>query len=414
MKVAVFGAGYAGLTLARRLERRLPPQVDLVVVDESTSHLVQHELHRAIRRPGLADAITVPLSECFERADVREASVVDVDPDVGVATLDGGETLDYDVGAVCLGAATAFYDLPGVEEHGIPLKRLDDAERIRSAVLDAFDAGAARLVVGGAGLSGIQVAGELAALADEEGVGDETRITLLEQQDSVAPNFPANFQRAVRDELRARDVEIRTDATVAGADEAAIELEDGTELGYDAFVWTGGIRGPDALEGERPRIQSRLRLAGDTFVVGDAGQVVDADGAAVPASAQAAVREGRVAATNVERLVEHRLDESARGGFEPRLDPFRFDSPGWLVSVGDGAVAQVGGAVLTGAAATALKTTVGAGYLTGVGSVRAAVDLVREELELAGGDGDPTDDVPVENEAPLDVEIGDGDEESED
>ena len=50
------------------------------------------------------------------------------------------------------------------------------------------------------------------------------------------------------------------------------------------------------------------------------------------------------------------------------------------MSVGDGAVAQVGPTVVTGQAAKALKTSVGAGYLSSVGAVENAVDLVREEV----------------------------------
>ncbi|MFB6084554.1 MAG: NAD(P)/FAD-dependent oxidoreductase [Halorientalis sp.] len=406
MKVAVFGAGYAGLALARRLEKRLPPAVNLIVVDERGDHLVQHELHRAIRRPSIADDITVPLADCFERAEIRQARVTDVDAEAGVATLDGETELAYDVGAVCLGAETAFHDLPGVEDHATPLKRLADAERIRADVLDAFEAGDARIVVGGAGLSGIQVAGELAALAREEGADDEVAITLLEQEGTVAPNFPAEFQRAVDEQLRDRGITVRTDAIVAEADAATITLEGGAELDYDEFVWTGGIRGPDALAGERPLVRDRLRLAGDTFVVGDAARVVDADGQAVPASAQAAVREARVAAENVERLVDHRLGGDG-GGFEPRLDTFRFDSPGWLVSVGDGAVAQVGGTVLTGSAALALKTTVGVGYLTSVGAVREAVGLVGDEL---GPDWEGDDAVDGEVGDAVDVAVEDDEE----
>lgn len=59
MRVLVLGAGYAGLTLARDLERRLPADADLTVVNDSPHHLVQHEVHRAIRRPAVADAIQV-------------------------------------------------------------------------------------------------------------------------------------------------------------------------------------------------------------------------------------------------------------------------------------------------------------------------------------------------------------------
>ncbi|WP_324663752.1 NAD(P)/FAD-dependent oxidoreductase [Haloarcula sediminis] len=385
MRVAVLGAGYAGLTLARTLERTLPADADLVVVDESTDHLVQHELHRAVRRPGLADEITVSLTDALD-CEVRQATVTDVDADAGVATLEtptgGEETLEYDVGAVCLGARTAFYGLDGVREHATPLKRLADAREIRRDFLELADGD--RVVVGGAGLSGVQVAGELAALADEEGM--DVEVCLLEQAAEVAPAFPAAFQRAVHDALLDAGVSVRTGTGVSGAEAEAVTFDTGEALDYDQFVWTGGIRGSPALDDERPVVRADLRLGASTFAVGDAARVVDSDGAAVPASASAAIREASVAADNVAALVEHR--RNGGGGFEPRLARYRFNVPGWLVSVGDDAVAKVGPTVLTGRPALALKTTVGAGYLGSVGAIREATDLVREELGI-GGDAVP-------------------------
>jgi NADH dehydrogenase len=375
MRIAVLGAGYAGLTLARQLEKRLAESVEIVVVNDRPDHLVQHELHRVVRRPSLADGITVDLADALDRATLRVARVTDIDHEQNVATLDDEEELSYDVGAVCLGAETAFYDLPGVEEHATPLKRLPDAARIREEYLNLADGD--RAVIGGAGLSGVQIAGELAALAREEALDRE--IVLLEQRDDVAPNFPANFQDAVREELEARDVVVRTGEAVERATDDAVEL-DGEELSCGQFVWTGGIRGPDALAGARPTVADTLRLGGDTFVVGDAARVTDADGAAVPASAAAAVREARSVADTIAGIVSHRQEGGADALFEPRPERFRFDAPGWLVSVGDGAVAQVGPTVFRGAAAKALKTSVGAGYLSSVGAIENAAGLVREEL----------------------------------
>jgi NADH dehydrogenase len=390
MLVAVLGAGYAGLTLARSLERTLPSDTELVVVDESPDHVVQHELHRVVRRPGLADDISVPLGEVLD-CTVRRASVTDVDADAGVATLeraDGSEeTLSYDVGAVCLGARTAFYGLEGVREHATPLKRLDDAREIRRDFLDLGDGD--RVVVGGAGLSGVQVAGELAALADEEGIDAE--VCLLEQAPEVAPAFPASFQRAVHDALLDAGVDVRTHTGVSAADADAITLESGESLAYDQFVWTGGIAGSPALDDDRPVVRADLRLGDSTFAVGDTARVVDSDGEAVPASASAAIREASVAADNIVALVEHR--RSGGDGFEPRLARYRFNVPGWLVSVGDDAVAKVGPSVVTGRPALALKTTVGAGYLGTVGAVRQATDLVREELGLAAVEEPRVDDI---------------------
>ncbi|MBX0287299.1 FAD-dependent oxidoreductase [Halomicroarcula sp. F28] len=395
MQVAVFGAGYAGLTLARTLERTLPSDVDLVVVDESQDHLVQHELHRVVRRPSLADEITVSLTDALDCA-VRQATVTDLDADAGVATLEtpGGaeETLEYDVGAVCLGARTAFYGLDGVREHATPLKRLADAREIRRTFLDLADGD--RVVVGGAGLSGVQVAGELAALAGEKGL--DVEVCLLEQEPEVAPAFPAAFQRAVHDALLDAGVSVRTGTAVERADAETITLTTGSDLDYDQFVWTGGIQGSPALDEDRPVVRADLRLGTSTFAVGDTARVVDSDGEAVPASASAAIREASVAAENIERLVDHRREDA--GGFEPRLARYRFDVPGWLVSVGDDAVAKVGPTVLTGRPALALKTTVGAGYLGSVGAIQEATDLVRAELgigEEAAADPEPEDIVDV-------------------
>jgi len=376
MRVAVLGAGYAGLTLARKLEQTLPDSVSLVVVDEQTAHLVQHELHRVVRRPSLAEEITVDLDAVLD-CEIRQATVTDVDPDAGTATLDGSETLSYDVGAVCLGAQTAFYDLPGVREHATPLKRLDHARQIRERFLDLGDGD--RVVVGGAGLSGVQVAGELAEMAPDSDI----EVLLLEQESEVAPSFPPSFQRAVHDALVDVGVTVKTGTGVAEADADSITLADGSDLATDQFVWTGGIEGSPALNADRPVVRADLRLGESTFAVGDAAKVVDSDGEAVPASASAAIREARVAADNIATLVDHR--RGSAGEFQPRLTQYQFDVPGWLVSVGDDAVAKVGPSILTGRAALALKTTVGAGYLGTVGAVENAVDLVSEELDLDAG-----------------------------
>jgi NADH dehydrogenase len=364
MRIVVCGAGYAGVTLAKQLERA--HESEIVLVDQHPYHLIQHELHRVIRKPELADVISLPLDSLFDRVDVRVERIEEIDREERVVRTDDG-AIDYDYVAICLGAETNYYDLSGVETHSIPLKRLAHAERIRDAI-DSHPSG--RAVVGGAGLSGVQVAGELAAL------DPEARITLIEQFDAVAPNFPPNFQAAVTDELEETGVEVRTGTTVERATGGAIETVAGERLTYDTFVWTGGIRGPATFKGARPAVRSDLRLDSRTFVVGDAARVIDNDGKAVPASAQAAIREARVVAKSLTALAG---DDSATG-FGPRTERFAFDSPGWLVSVGDGAVAQVGPTVLRGKAALALKASVGAGYLSSIGAVRNAVDLVNEEL----------------------------------
>ena len=377
MHVAVLGAGYAGLTAVRTLERTLPKSVEITVVDERDTHLVAHLLHRVVRKPTLAEHIAVPVEECCRRATVRQARVLEVDADAGVATLDDG-TLEYDVGVVSLGARTAFYGLPGLESRATPLKRLDDARQIREEFLDVLDTGG-RTVVGGAGLSGVQVAGELAELVDESddtdaGESNAVEVVLLEAEATVAPGFPRPFRDAIAEELTERGVDVRTKTAVESADEDHVTLAGGENIRYDQLVWTGGIAGQEALSGSRPQVRSTLRLGTKTFGVGDSVRVVDDRGEAVPASAQTAIRQAKVAARNVESLLEH----AQRGGFEPHLERYTYDSRGWVVTIGDGTVAQVGSRVLRGTPARALKTTIGVQHLASVGAVEDAIEFAQD------------------------------------
>ncbi|ARS91427.1 NAD(P)/FAD-dependent oxidoreductase [Natrarchaeobaculum aegyptiacum] len=391
MHVVVLGGGYAGLTLTRLLERDLPEDVDLTLVDRTPDHLIQTELHRVIRRPELAGEITLPLPALLERATVRVSEVESIDREGRVVSLADGE-VSYDIAAVCLGARTADYGLEGVDEHGLPLKRLVDATRIRARVREALEEsdGVARLVVGGAGLSGIQVAGELAALVEEyrdetgapnagtdETPGDPT-VTILEQFDAVAPAFSEGFQRTVERTLEANGVDVRTGVTVERANTDAITLESGETVPADCFVWTGGIEGGDAVDGERATVEADLRLDDRTVALGDAVRVVDATGTAVPASAQSAVREAQTAATNVTRLVE--ADRAGEDLESVDLERFEFDSPGWVVSVGDDAVAQVGSTVLTGKKAKAIKKSVGVGYRSSIGAYGPLADAASRRV----------------------------------
>jgi NADH dehydrogenase len=411
MRVVVFGAGYAGLTVARQLERKLSEDIELVVVDESDEHLVQHELHRVIRHPALDDAITVSLENVFSRADIRQATVTNIDTEEGVAVLDGEEELEYDVGAVCLGSETAFYGLDGVEEAATPLKSLDDARSIRE---QAFDAAGGTAVVGGGGLSGIQAAGELAALSDHEDL--DLDVKLVEMEDHVAPGFDTTFAVAIRDELDARDVAVETGREIESADDASVTFADGETIDADVFVWTGGIRGPASLDGRRQETDNDLRVGDSTYVVGDSASLVDVDGSPVPASAQTAVRQGRVGAANILQDISETDTDESEDGEEHRQSRVRYEhaTVGWVVTIGDGAVARVGPVVFSGEPARAAKAVIGFGHLSSVGAVRQASELVAEEMgwPTARGlgviddlDGRPSSELPTDPATP--GEVGD-------
>ena len=88
-------------------------------------------------------------------------------------TLDDGTTLDGDYLVLAGGSQANFFGTPGAE-HTFPLYSLDDARRLRTRVLEAFEeaerdpstveTGGLNFVVVGAGATGTEIAGALADL----------------------------------------------------------------------------------------------------------------------------------------------------------------------------------------------------------------------------------------------------------
>ncbi|HKJ57821.1 MAG TPA: FAD-dependent oxidoreductase, partial [Halobacteriales archaeon] len=279
-RVVVLGAGYAGCVAIQTLERELD-DADLTWVSDVDYHLVLHEVHRAIRDPAVREKITIPVEDLkAPSTSFVRGTVVGVDTDARRIAIDGADDVDYDYLLVALGSDTAFYGIPGVEERAHTLNGLDDALAIHEAVLEAGQAASqrdpARVVVGGAGLSGIQSAGEVAELRDHEGLPVE--VVLVEALEEVMPGFRRSVQRRIRRMLEARGIEVLTDDPVTEAGPAEIHFDERSPMPYDVLVWTGGITGREAferatIENDHQRLvtDATFRTSDDrVFAVGDA------------------------------------------------------------------------------------------------------------------------------------------------
>ncbi len=342
--VVVLGAGYAGASAIKKLEKR--HDGDVTWIDDNDYHLVLHESHRVIRDPDVEESITIPVDDIkSESTEFVEGHVEAVDEENQVVELEDGDAVEYDYLLVCLGSRTAFYGIPGLEEHALTLKSLDDALEIHEAVTeaaeDATEDDPAQVVVGGAGLSGIQSAGEFAEYRDHVDVAID--IYLVEGMESVLPGAGDSLQKRLANMLVDRGVKIMTGDFIGEVDEETVyvgEQDDGesykVELDYDLLLWTGGITGPDAakeIDVERDERSNRLDAAQDftttdsrIFALGDCA-LVDQNGDMAPPTAQAAWGAAPVAAENVVRTIEDR-----------ELKEWTHKDKGTLISVGEDAV----------------------------------------------------------------------------
>jgi len=379
--IVVLGSGYAGTGAVKQLERELDGDADLTWISDVDHHLVLHESHRVIRNPDVRDRITFDCEE-LKAPSTRfiNARVESLDTDERRIDLDDGSTVDYDYVLVAFGSQTAFFGIDGLREHSLTLKSLQDAldihDAVREAATEATREDPAQVVVGGAGLSGIQAAGEIAEFRDKHRAPVD--IHLVEGLDNVFPNNDPVVQAKLAKLLDDAGVNVMTGEFIGEVDEETVYIGEETELDYDVLLWTGGITGQDPAEtinvGQDER-SNRIHAEQDftteddrVFAIGDAALVdqPDSDNPAPP-TAQAAWQAAEVAGTNLARAV--------RG--QP-LETWTHEDKGTLISVGDEAVAHdvvfIGDVIETfgGPAAEFLKKAVAARWINDIAGVGAA------------------------------------------
>ncbi|HEX6850143.1 MAG TPA: NAD(P)/FAD-dependent oxidoreductase [Candidatus Polarisedimenticolaceae bacterium] len=366
-RVVVVGAGFGGLGAARALAKA---PVDVVLIDRNNYHLFQPLLYQ-VAVAGLNPAdIAYPVRTILRRQKnlefrLSEIRGFDVAAKV-VKTTDGD--VPYDFLVVGIGAETNFFGLDDVRAHGLGLKDLNDARRIRNHVMYCVERASLEkdvtarnawltLVVVGGGPTGVEMAGAFAELVrlvlarDFRRLDlDRVRIVLLEAGDRILSGFPADLSRAAMHSLDAKRVEVRLEHVVENYDGEKVYLRGGEVIPAKTLIWAAGIRPSSILEGlgaeldrgGRVPVGATLQLPGrpEVFVIGDAA-AVDWKGSTLPQVAQPAMQTGTHAGRSIARLVS---------GREP--EPFRYLDLGNLATIGrNEAIADLGRLHFTGLAA---------------------------------------------------------------
>ncbi len=337
--VVVLGAGYAGAGSIKTLQEELGADTQITWIADVDYHLVLHESHRVIRDPNVQSDIKIPVEEIADPStQFIEAEVTGLDTEERVVELADEDPVEYDYVMVGLGTKTAYYGIPGLDEHSLTLKSLDDALEINATITEASKEATrgdpAQVIIGGAGLSGIQTAGEIAEFRDRHRAPIE--IHLVEALDEIFPGNDPEVQQALRDLLEEAGVRIHTDDPITEATEDVIEFDEGEPLEHDVLVWTGGITGRDALddadvEKEHNRVHADATFQTSderVFAIGDSA-IIDQGDQPAPPTAQAAWQAAELVGENISRAIEGRP-----------LKTWEYDNKGTVVSVGEKAVAH--------------------------------------------------------------------------
>ncbi|MGB3199624.1 MAG: NAD(P)/FAD-dependent oxidoreductase [Nodosilinea sp.] len=335
--ICILGGGFGGLYSALRLSQLpwegTPPTITLV--DCNDRFLFLPLLYEVVTDELQTWEVAPPYIDLLAGTAVqfRQAGVTAIDLDQRRVNLSDGVTLPYDRLVLALGGTTPMDMAPGVTEHALAFRTLQDAYQLkdRLRLLLASDAEKIRVAVVGGGYSGVELACKVA-----EHLGDRGRIRLIERTDMILRTSPEHNREASQKALSDLGVWVDLETAVDNvtADTISLTFRDQTDiLPVDLVLWTVGTRVNEVMaslplkHNERQQIVVQPTLESvdrpGVYALGDAADCRDAEGQQVPTTAQVALQQADFVGWNIWASLSDR----------PQL-PFRYRHMGEMLTLG--------------------------------------------------------------------------------
>jgi NADH dehydrogenase FAD-containing subunit len=266
--VVVVGGGYAGTSVAKELDEI----ADVTLVDPTAAFMHNVAALRALVDPTWLDRIFHPYERLLARGRFVQERATAVEG--RRVTLASGEVLEPDYVVLATGSA---YPFPAKSDEPVTDTAFEQFRAANKAL-----AAADRVLVIGAGPTGLELAGEIKAHFPA------THVTIADSAEHIlAGPFADELRQELRTQLDQLGVELRLgvrltelpSAPPATAAAIAVATEDGEKLTADIWFRTFGVRPQSSyLRGALAqavdadgyvRVDQHLRVADGVFAVGD-------------------------------------------------------------------------------------------------------------------------------------------------
>lgn len=409
-RILILGGGFGGMYAARELHRKLGDTAAIELIN-AENYFIFQPLLPEVGAGSIAPTHAVsPLRYLLNGVFVRKAWVDGVDFDRKVVTVFQGvqrrpTDVEYDHLVIALGQSVDLSRTPGLTEHALTMKTLEDARRLRAHVIERLEhaeitnlpevkKGALTFCVIGGGFSGIEAVGEMKELIDRSLkfypniAPEEVRVIVIEFAKRILNEMPESLAGYAQQNLEKRGIEIKLGTGVTAATGTQLVTTTGEVIETRTIVATIGnapsqvVREMDLpITAGRIAVDRTLAVPGREHVwsLGDCALIPMKEGATeradfAPPTAQFAVREARHLAANIDAAIK----------CQP-LKPFEYTSQGALASLGGRrGVAEVWGVKLTGYPAWLLWRGYYLAFLPGIATqIRILVNWVLDGMSGA-------------------------------
>jgi NADH:ubiquinone reductase (H+-translocating) len=369
-EVVIAGGGFAGAYCARTLARKLGADAErrVALVSEDNVLAFQPMLAEVAGSSLSPLDVVNPLRTFCRGVNVLHGAVRTVDWEKKTLLLDAGRfTSDHELQfehlVLTIGSAVDMNQVPGMSQHGLPLKTVADALRLRAAVINRLEeanlatgeASRRRLltiVVVGGGYTGVELAGQLIDFLESAHRlysnlrAVRPRVVLVHSRGHLLAEIGETLGDYAQRVLEQRGIEVLLNQRVTEVTSDRAILNDGSAIETHTVISTIGNRASPVLlelcrqlgvEPERGRIPTdptmRVARHPQLWAAGDCAAVPWKGESSCPPTAQFAQRQGVQLGRNLARVLS---------GETPQ--PFTHRHLGQLATIGrHAAVAEVMG-----------------------------------------------------------------------
>lgn len=273
-RIVVLGSGWGAMSMIKALPESTASKYDIVVVSPRNYFLYTPLLPAVATGTMEERSIVEPVrNQILGKGRFFEAMATTIDPEnkfvVACFPKDAGLDekcfkIPYDQLVVSVGSINNTFGVPGVDEHCMYFKSIEDAKRLRARVSELFERAALpntstedlerllSFVIVGGGPTGVEVAAELHDMVTQDlrvlypELMPFVKIRIIELMDHVLSTYDRKIAEYATEHFRRTGIECLTNTKVQGVQDDGVKvlLKDGTAttVPFGACVWCTGIK----------------------------------------------------------------------------------------------------------------------------------------------------------------------------
>ncbi len=342
-KVVIIGGGYAGIYALRELIKN--KNIKITLIDKNTFHNLQPEVYDLIANKSNIADVTIDLTTLCMGYDhpyleYKNLNVKKIDQEKKKIFTEEQEIVEFDYLIMAAGTRTFFPPSISGLNNAHDIKKLNWAmffkqsyenQLFKKIQDEAKKCDDTHIVVVGAGLSGVEIAAEMAYnskmfFSRGNFSCDNLKVSLISSSDTILPGLTQELISISHKRLKSLGINVITNTKLQKCEADYAYLSNGTKIQHSFLIFTGGVEASKVTEELDVKKNGRGQVIvneymqtnkyENIFAIGDSAEIRNSKDEIMPPNVTIARISGTNAGKNILNMIKKKKLEKC----SPKLD----------------------------------------------------------------------------------------------